>query len=211
MAVRTAKCPECGTVVQSSWKFCPGCSASVAKAFETTVGEQVSAEGGKHRINWIVVLSIAGVFILASLGYIAWVANAPERFAREQQAQSEKDRAELVKKIIGVFGNQAAFDQFLELEAEKKLVVAQLSRWSVDGQYYHIVGIVANDSSRQVVYWQVDFEVLNENGNVLNSGLRNSVTPIPPGGKERWEAFLPGVDPTAARVTHRISQVRFDD
>ena len=198
-------------VVQSSWKFCPGCSASVAKAFEGTVGEQVSAEGGKHRINWIVVLSIAGVFIVASLGYIAWVANAPERFAREQQAQLEKDRAKLEERIIAVFGNQAAFDQFLELEAEKKLVVAQLSRWRADGQYYHIEGIVANDSARQVVYWQVDFEVLNENGTVLNSGLKNSITPIPPGGKERWDAYLPGVDATAARVALSISEVRFDD
>ena len=102
-------------------------------------------------------------------------------------------------------------DRIIRFCLEKKLVVASISRWRAEGQFYRIEGSLANDSSRQVVYWQVDFEVLNEDGDVIDFGMKNSITPIAPGAEERWDVYLRGFDPAAARITQRVSEVRFAD
>ena len=73
---------------------------------------------------------------------------------------------------------------------------------------------IRHEHPEQTVNREVDQNASGLNraiSNVIDFGMKNSITRIAPGAEERWDAYLRGFDPAAARITQRVSEVRFAD
>lgn len=69
----------------------------------------------------------------------------------------------------------------------EKLVILSDWKYTIDGDYNYITGRVKNTSNKNIKYFKLVAEYMNEDGVVLDSKYTNSINTIRPGNMEEFK------------------------
>lgn len=89
--------------------------------------------------------------------------------------------------------------------------VGRITKWQENeyGSYETVEGSLKNDGTRTIRYWKASIQYLDAAGQVVESEMENSLTPIRPGDSQRFSA-MHKKDPRVARVRVLLEEIQLE-
>lgn len=176
------QCSKCGKKVEDAYNFCTSCGtpkkSNITHLFKNIPRKRIA------------LISLGLVIILLISGYMI----------------NENRKFNEARKAIGDYKTNKMVNEYLLKPKTSDLQIEKGWRWEKDGDYIYIRGSLKNISKKNISYFEILAEFLDDNGNVIDSGWTNDADDFKPNTSRKFE-IIHRYDGNFKRIRLEVSEV----